>query len=157
MDQISFSMSNRCQTRFVARTLKGAKPLGVVPGFIEPELATLRAHVPPGSEWIHEIKFDGYRMQARVLRGEPTLYTRNGLDWTKRFPIIAAMVARLPAERLILDGEVIVEKDGRPNFSELQADLANPATTAWSITPSIFSIWTASTCGVRVSLIARRS
>ena len=118
-------MAKRSMTRFVARTIKGAKPLGVMPGFIAPELATLRANIPPGDTWIHEIKFDGYRLQAHSLRSEVTLYTRSGLNWTKRFPTVAAVVAKLPAERIILDGEVIVEKDGRPNFSELQADLAN--------------------------------
>jgi ATP-dependent DNA ligase len=57
-------MPKRSQTRFVAPTLKGAKPLGVMPGFIEPELAMLRAHILPGGEWVHEIKFDGYRVPA---------------------------------------------------------------------------------------------
>lgn len=96
-----------------------------MPSFIPRELATLRTNIPPGDAWIHEIKFDDYRLQAHRLCSEATLYTRSGLNWTKRFPTIASVVSKLPAERPILDGEVIVERDGRPNFSELQADLAN--------------------------------
>lgn len=84
--------------------------------------------MPPGSGWIHEIKFDGYRVQAHKVKDRVTVYTRNGHDWSSRFATIAAEIARLPVERIIIDGEVVVTKDGRNNFSELQADLASGRT-----------------------------
>ncbi len=94
------------------------------PGFIEPALATLRTTVPAGARFAHELKLDGYRVQAHLRDGRVTLYTRSGLDWTNRFAAIAADVARLPAEALVVDGEVIsADESGRPNFSALQDDL----------------------------------
>ena len=94
------------------------------PGFIEPALATLRTTVPAGARFAHELKLDGYRVQAHLRDGRATLYTRSGLDWTNRFAAIAADVARLPAEALVVDGEVIsADEGGRPNFSAPQDDL----------------------------------
>src|SRR5690349_5193418 len=93
-----------------------------MPGFIEPQLATLKTK-PPKGDFLHEIKFDGYRAQVHMSRGKPTIYTRNGLDWTKRFaPIANAMDYDVSA---ILDGEIVVVEDNRTNFSLLQADLAS--------------------------------
>src|SRR3954469_361794 len=86
-----------------------------MPGFIKPQLATLKSKAPKGDQWLHEIKFDGYRIQVHLQRGRKKVYTRNGLDWTKRFSTIAAALA-VPGEAII-DGE-------RTNFSELQAELA---------------------------------
>ena len=74
-------------------------------------------------ELLHEIKFDGYRLPIHLNKGRVTAYTRNGLDWTTRFSAIARAFD-IPVERAIFDGEVVVVKDGRTNFSELQADLA---------------------------------
>ena len=72
----------------------------------------------------HELKLNGYRVQAHVRDGRVRLYTRSGLDWTNRFPTIAADVGRLPARKVILDGEVIsADANGRPSFSALQDDL----------------------------------
>jgi len=90
-------------SRFLARVLPGAKPVPV-PGFIEPCLASLRDKVPSGRGFVHELKLDGYRVQAHLQDGRVTLYTRTGLDWTKRFPTIAADVARLPAGKLVFAG-----------------------------------------------------
>ena len=56
-----------------------------LPGFVEPMLATLAKSPPTGDRWLHEIKFDGYRLQAHVEDGKVTLWTRGGLDWTKKF------------------------------------------------------------------------
>jgi bifunctional non-homologous end joining protein LigD len=73
---------------------------------------------------VHELKLDGYRIQAHLHGGRVTLYTRSGFDWTSRFATIAADVARLRAGNLVLDGEIIsADPDGRPNFSALQDDL----------------------------------
>jgi bifunctional non-homologous end joining protein LigD len=95
-----------------------------LPDFIPPSLATLREEAPSGEGWVHEIKFDGYRVQARLDRGKVRLLTRKGLDWTEKFPNVAAAVARLPARSALIDGEVVVEDDhGISSFSALQAAL----------------------------------
>jgi bifunctional non-homologous end joining protein LigD len=77
-----------------------------IPGFIKPQLATLKSKAPKGDHWLHEIK----------------VYSRNGLDWTKRFTTIASALD-IPGEAII-DGEVVVVYEGRTNYSELQAELA---------------------------------
>lgn len=97
---------------------------GRVPDFIPPSLATLHENPPSGPGWLHEIKFDGYRIEARLDRGTVTLVTRNRQDWTHRFKPIAQAVAKLPAETALLDGELVVESDkGVSSFSLLQTDL----------------------------------
>ena len=89
-----------------------------------PSLATLHDTAPSGPQWIHEIKFDGYRIEARLDRGKVKLLTRKQLDWTHRFERIAEAVAALPAETALLDGELVVENDkGVSSFSMLQTDL----------------------------------
>jgi bifunctional non-homologous end joining protein LigD len=93
-----------------------------MPGFIKPQLATLKARAPSGDQWLHEIKFDGYRVQTHISKGNKRVFTRNGLDWTKRFSVIAGTLD-IPGQA-ILDGEVVVIHEGRTNFSELQAELA---------------------------------
>jgi bifunctional non-homologous end joining protein LigD len=103
------------------RKIRGARK-APMPGFIEPQLATLKAK-PPTGDYLHELKFDVYRIQPHIVRGHATIYTRSGLDWTKRFrPIVEALDQNISA---ILDGEVVVVEDNRPNFSLLQADLAS--------------------------------
>ena len=93
-----------------------------MPGFIKPQLATLKSKAPKGEQWIHEIKYDGYRVQLHVDSGKKKVFTRNGLDWTKRFSTIAGAFD-VPGQAII-DGEVVVIHEGRTNFSELQAELA---------------------------------
>ena len=92
-----------------------------MPGFIKPQLATLRSKAPK-TGYLHEIKYDGYRVQLHLNHGKAKAYTRTGLDWTKRFPVIAGAL-NIPGQAII-DGEVVVVHEGRTNFSELQADLA---------------------------------
>ena len=102
----------------------GRKRKSKVPDFIPPSLATLSDKVPDSRNWVHEIKFDGYRMQARIAGGDVTLKTRTGLDWTKRFPTIAVACQRLAAHDLILDGEIVSgNAQGISDFSALQDDL----------------------------------
>ena len=114
----------RSMVRFIGRVIEGSKP-GKHPGFVEPALATLRTKPPTGAGYVHEIKFDGYRVQAHLRGGLPVLYTRSGLNWTKRFPTIAVAVGSIPATELILDGEVIsADERGAANFSALQDDLS---------------------------------
>jgi bifunctional non-homologous end joining protein LigD len=93
-----------------------------MPGFIKPQLATLKMKAPSGDQWLHEMKYDGYRVQIHVDRGKTKVFTRNGHDWTRRFARISEAVDL--RSRTILDGEVVVVHQGRTNFSELQADLA---------------------------------
>jgi bifunctional non-homologous end joining protein LigD len=99
-------------------------PKGRLPGFVPPCLATLSDKPPDSGNWVHEIKFDGYRIQARLDRGKVKLLTRKGLDWTTKFPSVASAVAKLPATSALIDGEVVVEDaDGISSFSLLQQDL----------------------------------
>jgi bifunctional non-homologous end joining protein LigD len=85
------------------------------------QLATLVAAAPDGPEWLHEIKFDGFRILARLERGAARLLSRNGKDWTDRFPEVAAAVARLPAREAVLDGEVAaLLPSGITSFQALQ-------------------------------------
>lgn len=93
-----------------------------MPGFIGPQLATLKMKPPSGAQWIHEIKYDGYRIQLHIDGDERKAFTRNGFDWTNRFSTIAG--AFDVAGQAIVDGEIVVIHEDRPNFSELQADLA---------------------------------
>jgi bifunctional non-homologous end joining protein LigD len=111
----------------MAKRTQSSRPAGAarppeMPGFIKPQLATLKSKPPVGSQWLHEIKFDGYRVQVHLNRGKRKVYTRNGLDWTKRFSLIAGALD-IPGQAII-DGEVVVIHEGRTNFSELQAELA---------------------------------
>lgn len=107
-----------------------AKAGAPMPGFIEPQLATLRASPPSGDEWLHEVKFDGYRIQAHVVAGEVTLFTRKGLDWTPRFgDAIVRALAALDCRDAIIDGEVVVlSNKGISSFSALQDALSRGRT-----------------------------
>ena len=97
------------------------KPL---PGWIKPCLPTLVRKPPEGPHWIHEIKWDGYRVSASVIDGAVLIRTRNGHDWTARFPTIAIGLTKLLVRSAVLDGEaVILDGRGRSSFAELQADL----------------------------------
>jgi hypothetical protein len=68
--------------------IEGARP-SEMPGFIKPQLATLKSKAPIGDQWLHEIKYDGYRIQIHLNKGRRKVYTHNGLDWTERFSVIA--------------------------------------------------------------------
>ena len=104
--------------------LSGA-PKGALPAFLPPCLATLSETAPSVANWLHEIKFDGYRLQARLDKGRVKLLTRRGLDWTRKFPAVAEAIAKLPADKALIDGEVVVEgDDGVSSFSLLQQALS---------------------------------
>jgi bifunctional non-homologous end joining protein LigD len=95
-----------------------------VPAFIAPQLCRLVDRPPVGSNWVHEIKFDGYRVQLRVDGGSVTIKTRKGLDWTDKFPEIARAAKRLPD--CIIDGEIVaLDHNGSPDFAALQAALSD--------------------------------
>jgi len=107
-------------------TLKGAKE-AALPAFVEPMLATLVATAPTGPQWLHEIKFDGYRLAARIEARRIKLLTRGGLDWTKKFgKAVFTDLQNLPVGAALIDGEMVVETDaGASDFSALQADLSS--------------------------------
>ena len=97
---------------------------GILPPFVEPCLATLAAHAPVGGEWVHEIKFDGYRLQARIDGGKVKLLTRKGLDWTAKFARLAEALKALKLGAALIDGEVVVEgAGGVSSFTGLQEEL----------------------------------
>jgi len=97
---------------------------GLLPAFLEPSLATLCDRPPSGPKWLHEIKYDGYRVQTRIDGRTIRLLTRKNLDWTKRFHSIAMAVKELGLGSALLDGEIVVEDaNGISNFNNLQADL----------------------------------
>ena len=95
-----------------------------LPAFVPPSLATLHDGAPSGKNWLHEIKFDGYRIEARLDHGKVQLLTRKQLDWTHRFKPIAEAIKALAAQTALIDGELVVEDDkGVSSFSLLQTDL----------------------------------
>ncbi len=107
--------------------LPGAKK-APLPSFIEPCLPTTVAKAPGGKDWVHEIKYDGYRIQARIDAGKTRLLTRSGLDWTEKFKRLARAFADLPVDRAILDGEVVVQSDtGAASFTRLVDALSEGA------------------------------
>jgi bifunctional non-homologous end joining protein LigD len=92
-----------------------------LPAWVAPQLATLVSGPPPGDDWVHEIKLDGYRILLRIERGRVELLTRNRLDWTARFPAVAAAAAALPVKEALLDGEIVVlDAAGVSSFQALQ-------------------------------------
>ena len=120
--------------RSIQRSLRDV-PHEVFPGFVRPQLAQEAAKAPNGDEWIHELKLDGYRLQVQVKSKRnravkaptATLFTRTGLDWTARMPNLAEAATKLDVESCILDGEVVVlDDEGRANFSDLQAAFQKP-------------------------------
>jgi bifunctional non-homologous end joining protein LigD len=97
-------------------------PKEKLPEFIKPELALQATTAPRGAGWLHELKLDGYRVQARKDGDKVQLLTRTGLDWTHRMKTIATLVGKLPVEQAILDGEVVVlAENGTTSFADLQA------------------------------------
>lgn len=100
--------------------LSGARK-SKLPEEISPELATLVAGPPSGDDWLHEVKFDGYRLIAILAGGKVRILTRNGKDWTAKFGGIAGALEALPVKEAVLDGEaVVLDKDGISDFQALQ-------------------------------------
>jgi bifunctional non-homologous end joining protein LigD len=92
--------------------------------FIEPQLATLTADPPAGDEWHHELKYDGYRVQLIFDAHGARAFTRNGHDWSDRFPFVLAAVRELRCSSAILDGEMIVQDEqGRSDFDAFKRAL----------------------------------
>ncbi|MET4631018.1 bifunctional non-homologous end joining protein LigD [Bradyrhizobium sp. I1.8.5] len=99
------------------------------PGFIEPALAASIDRVPSGERWIHEIKFDGYRVQVHLANEATRVFTRRGHDWTRRFKKVADDAWHIKASSAIIDGEIVVPAaDGSTDFSVLQNELKGTST-----------------------------
>jgi ATP-dependent DNA ligase len=96
-------------------------PSNALPGWIAPQMTRLVDVPPEGSGWLHEIKFDGYRLHARLDHGAVRLLTHTGLDWTHKYPAIVAAVSSLRAKQVYFDGELCgVRPDGTTSFSAIQ-------------------------------------
>jgi bifunctional non-homologous end joining protein LigD len=99
------------------------------PGFVAPALATSIGKAPSGDRWIHELKFDGYRVQVHLANTEVKVFTRNGHDWTHRFKKVASDAWHISAGSAIIDGEIVVPAaDGTTDFSVLQNELKGQST-----------------------------
>jgi bifunctional non-homologous end joining protein LigD len=103
-----------------------------IPRFVPPQLATLVKDPPSGDEWLHELKFDGYRMLCRIDRGGVTFWSRNGKDWTEKFLNVIEAIKSLKVTSAILDGEiVIVDAQGRSSFQKLQRAMGKTVTSGF--------------------------
>ncbi len=108
--------------------------------YSEVQLATLVATPPEGAQWLHEIKFDGYRLLAYVFGGASRLLTRNGKDWTNKFPSLSSALEKLPVKNAVLDMEaVMLDEGGKSSFQSLQAALGEGGNRA-SIVAYVFDL-----------------
>ncbi|HEY0634551.1 MAG TPA: DNA ligase D [Gammaproteobacteria bacterium] len=113
-----------------ANALRGAQR-AAPPALLAPQLGTLSERAPSGTAWLHEIKFDGYRIVAHLDHGTVRLMTRNGHDWTARLRTLARQLALLPATQAIVDGELVaLGAGGASSFRELQEALSRKQTDA---------------------------
>jgi bifunctional non-homologous end joining protein LigD len=102
------------------KNLPGARK-AAMPDFVQPQLATLVDKAPAGDEWLHELKFDGYRLLCHVAGKHVQFWTRNQKDWTAKFASVGKAVKALPLKSAILDGEIVaLDPSGRASFQRLQ-------------------------------------
>ena len=105
------------------KNISGARK-AAMPEFVPPQLATLVDKPPSGEEWLHELKFDGYRLLCHLERGHVRFWTRNENDWTAKFPGLGKAIKALPVKSAILDGEVVaLDASGRASFQKLQQSI----------------------------------
>lgn len=110
--------------RTAARSLAGAKAGKPPDGAPKMQLASLVKAPPRGTDWLHELKWDGYRIMATIANGKIRLWSRNGLEWTSRLPEIASALSALALRSAVLDGELVAAGGARADFNRLQATLA---------------------------------
>lgn len=107
-----------------AAKMRGTQPAGKPPAFRKPQLATLVDAVPTGNDWLHEIKFDGYRALVAAAGDNVRVFTRTGLDWTEKFAPLVRAIAALNLPPALIDGEITApDANGNPSFSALQNEL----------------------------------
>ena len=123
------SRAQLARTDVLREKPKRAAKGSTLPAFIPPQLATLHDKAPNDRSYVHEAKFDGYRLQARIDHGKVKLLTRKALDWTHKFKPVADALSELDAETAIVDGEVVVEENGVSDFSALQDALKHNKAT----------------------------
>jgi bifunctional non-homologous end joining protein LigD len=126
MEEIAAGRPGRKTLRRTAarrKTSRSGRKSARLPSFRAPQLALLADHAPPGDDWLHEIKFDGYRCIAAVAAGKVRLYSRSGLDWTEQFGVLVPDFEQLDCQSALIDGEVIAPGASEGAFSELQARL----------------------------------
>lgn len=125
--------------RLDLKKVTGARK-SAMPDIVQPQLATLVDKAPTGDEWLHELKFDGYRMVVHLKPGSIRFISRNGKDWTEKFANLAKVLKTLPVKNAILDGEVVVvDKSGRSSFQRLQQSMgAGTATFVYQIFDVIY-------------------
>src|SRR5947208_16442689 len=122
---MSTSALKRSPSRRPARVAAGRQ--APIPGFLQPCDPTLHERAPTGSEWVHEIKTDGYRAQVHIRHGKVTIYSRSGYDWTEQFAPVAKAAAKLKVRQAIIDGEAtVLGSTGLPDFRALRRELGNP-------------------------------
>jgi bifunctional non-homologous end joining protein LigD len=111
------------------KILPGARK-APIPDFIAVQLATLVKEPPAGDGWLHELKFDGYRMLCHLAHGKVHFWSRNQKDWSSKFPGIAKAISSIKATSAIIDGEVVVmDAQGRTSFQKLQKSMGSGGTT----------------------------
>ena len=122
----------------VGRAIRGGKA-GALPDFVPPQLTALTASAPEGGDWAHELKWDGYRMHARIDAEDVRLLTRTGLDWTEKYPAMVDALRALPVTQAYLDGELCaLSEEGLTSFSAMQA--ATDARSAGGLVLVLFDV-----------------
>ncbi|MCX7514718.1 DNA ligase D [Frateuria sp. STR12] len=126
--QVPVAKRHAARAARLAAAAEGARKARPSAEFFKPELATLRENPPHGEQWLHEVKWDGYRILATVAKGEAALWSRNGLPWSDRIPDIRQAVESLGLDSARLDGELIaLDAQGQPDFNGLQKTLSGEA------------------------------
>src|SRR6516162_2695370 len=129
-DRVWNSGKGEITPRHPPNRIRGARK-GPMPVNLKPQFATPANAAPVGSDWLHEIKYDGYRLFAHIEHGKVRLITRSGLDWTSKFHELAHAFAQLPVDTALIDGELVhLALDGTTNFSGLQDAIASGKTGA---------------------------
>ena len=125
-------------TRIDPKKITGARK-AAMPDFVPPQLATLAKDPPTGDEWLHELKFDGYRMLCHLSKGKAKFWSRNAKDWTERFSSLEKPLKKLPVNTVILDGEiVVVDPKGRSSFQRLQQSMGSGAALMFQVFDLIY-------------------
>lgn len=121
------SISTSRTMQEIAAGMRPRHRSGKPPRFEPLQLATLVDEVPEGPDWLHETKYDGYRILISIGGEDGRVYTRSGRDWTERFPSLVAAALDLPVDEALIDGEIVaLDEKGNPDFSALQTILAEP-------------------------------
>lgn len=124
--------------RIDPKKITGARK-AAMPVFVPPQLATLAKDPPAGDGWLHELKFDGYRMLCHLSKGKAKFWSRNAKDWTERFSSLEKPLKKLPVNNVILDGEiVVVDPKGRSSFQRLQQSMGSGAALVFQVFDVIY-------------------